>query len=155
MSDMLESEIEQARRTLRLTDNDLRLLPEEEGRKIYHAAESQFVATPGRRWWWEDLRQTAITCHFDEDNGWEYLSALVPSPEERVWFIAGDDPRAVLVYESTPGVIQKIVGECYYFEYIIVARNFRWLLGENHHGLMFAIGEGVAINLMKMLDRKD
>ncbi len=43
--------------------------------------------------------------------------------------------------------IEKIVVECNIFQYYIIAKDFSWLIGENDHHLVFAIGEEVEKNL--------
>ena len=38
-----------------------------------------------------------------------------------------------LVYETTPEIVQKIIGECYGFKYYIIPKDKSWLLRENHY----------------------
>jgi hypothetical protein len=44
------------------------------------------------------------------------------------------------VYDATPAVVQQIIGECYGFEYYLIAKNLSWLLCENHHDMVIAVG---------------
>jgi hypothetical protein len=144
----LAQEIEEARNTLRLSETDPHILPDEEGTKVYKTAEQRFVTMPGRTWWWEAFRFPATSVYFDDGKGWERLTQLVPSASEKVWFIVGEDgSRYGPVYETSTEVVQQVLGECYPFEYYLVAKDFSWLIGENHHDVMFAIGELVEANL--------
>jgi hypothetical protein len=85
--------------------------------------------------------------HKDEQAFWErrwFLSPrkLVPDPDELVWFIAEDfvEPE-FSAWEATPRDIQAVLGECYSFEYYLIQQQFRWLLCENHHDVLIAVGK--------------
>ncbi|MBK8734666.1 MAG: hypothetical protein IPL98_01815 [Saprospiraceae bacterium] len=45
------------------------------------------------------------------------------------------------IYDGNPNVIKDIIGECFGFEYYIIDKNKEWLLVENHHNRLIAIGE--------------
>ena len=137
-------EIVCARRTLDLSDTALRLLPDDEARTVFQLAEAHFVATPNRRWWWEDFRIPAVTRHFADGRGFEWLTWIVPSPAEVVWWIVEEARRPFFaVYEADVATIQQILGECYPFEYYLIPKDRRWLLCENHSDVLCAIGEEV------------
>jgi hypothetical protein len=146
--DEITQEIEEARKTLGLSESDLRLLPDEEGISVYKTAEQRFVKTSGLTWWWEDFRFPVTSVCFHDGKGWERLIELVPSVNEKIWFIAGEDgSRYGPVYEASTQIIQQVIGECYCFEYYLVAKDWSWLIGENHHDVVFAIGEPVESKL--------
>ncbi len=54
------------------------------------------------------------------------------------------------VYEGTPEAIQAVIGECYGFEYYLVAKDLSWLICETHHDDMIAIGTEVEEHLRQL-----
>ena len=44
------------------------------------------------------------------------------------------------VYDATPATIQRVIGQCYAFEYYLISKDLGWLWAENHHDTMFAVG---------------
>ncbi len=64
-----------------------------------------------------------------------------PTLEEKIWFVAEDDTLPYYpVYETTPAVAQRLIGQCYGFEYYLAAKDLSWLLCENHHDVVLALG---------------
>jgi hypothetical protein len=51
-----------------------------------------------------------------------------------------DKRRNFPVYATTLAVAQQVIGECYAFEYYLVAKDLGWLLCANHHDLMMGLG---------------
>jgi hypothetical protein len=79
-----------------------------------------------------------------DDAGWRQLSRIAPGRrEDAAWFIAengqGGEPR-LFVFEASPATIQDVVGNSHGFEYVIVSQHMDWLLAENHHGYIIAVG---------------
>ena len=147
--DSKHEEIHHAKLTLGVTDAQIRLVPDDEASVIIRGVESHFVTSSGRRWWWEDFRGEFVSLHFPDGQGWRRLSELVPSAEEMVWFIVENiEPTNFLVYETTVMVAQQVIGECSGFEYYLTPKGFAWLLGENHHDVVFAVGEPVVTTLI-------
>ena len=134
-------EISNAAKLLGLNPHELIQLPAHESERIFLAAQNHFVASANRRWWWEDFRKPGVAAQFMDSDGWRRVPEIVPNPEESVWFIAEEDQLAHYpVYETTPKIACQIIGECYGFEFYLVARNFDWLVCETHHGVVHAIG---------------
>jgi hypothetical protein len=44
----------------------------------------------------------------------------------------------------------RVIADCPAFEYCIAPAGLEWLLVENHHGVLYAIGEPVASRLQHM-----
>ena len=85
-------------------------------------------------------------------DGWKYLSALVPNPNDSIWFIAEDDELPFYpVYEATPRAIEMLIGECSFFEYYLVAKDMSWLLCENHHDCLIGVGSQVTSRLSELI----
>jgi hypothetical protein len=147
MIETVKDEIQRAIQRLGLNDSDIRLLPDEVGRPVFNAVVLHFVASGNRRWWWEDFRFPSTSIRFSDQKGFERIGEVVPNKREKVWFIAEDDQMPFYpVYEATPEAIQAVIGECYGFEYYLVAQDLRWLICENHHDVLIAIGAEVEEN---------
>ncbi|HEX7863176.1 MAG TPA: DUF6756 family protein [Verrucomicrobiae bacterium] len=74
----------------------------------------------------------------------EHLAELVPNAGESVWFIVEDDSLPFYpVYEARASVLSALIGECYGFESYVIGQKFDWLICENHHDRIFAVGEAV------------
>jgi hypothetical protein len=132
-------EITQAKNTLKLDSGSCRLLSEKEARDILNSITSKFVNNANRRWWWEDFKAEGFSRKFE--NGFQRICELVPDPNETVLLICEEDQLNYFpVYEATPKTIQSVISECYGFEYYIVPKDLSWLLCENHHDMMIAVG---------------
>jgi len=146
-----KAEIESAIARLNLREAQFRQLPESEARTVFNEAELRFVDSKGRQWSWEDFRTPAVMVEFPESNGYCYLNRIVPSIYEPLWFIAetvGSD--CFPVYEGKIEDIQAIIEECPAFEYYLVPKDFHWLVCENHHNVVFAIGAEVERQLREI-----
>ena len=85
------------------------------------------------------MPSTSVT--FSDQQGFRRLCSIVPNPEEHVWFVAEDDELASYpVYEATPAAAQQVIGECYGSEYYLISKDLAWLLCENHHDRLIAVG---------------
>src|SRR5689334_18923019 len=136
MTETVKDEIQNAIQTLGLSDSAIKLLPADEGHRIYNMALSHFVASGERRWWWEDFRFPSTSVRFDDQKGFERIEEIVPNKREKVWFVVEDEDDQLPfypVYEATPEAAQAVIGECYGFEYYLIAQNLSWLLCETHH----------------------
>ena len=144
MTETVKDEIQDAIQRLGLNESDIKPLPDEKGRTIFNAALSHFVASGDRRWWWEDFRFPSTSVRFTDQKGFERLEKIVPNKKEKVWFIVEEDQLPFNpVYEATPESVQAVVGECYGFEYYLVAKDMSWLVCETHHDDLIAIGTEV------------
>ena len=103
----------------------------------------QFVIKGNPRWWWEHF-PSSTSRHFPKGDGCSQLVKLLPNPDEPVWFVAEDFVSPEFsVWEASPRDIQAILGECYAFEYYLIQKQFQWLLCENHHDVLIAVGKEV------------
>ena len=146
-----KAEIESVIARLNLSEAQFRQLSESEGRTVFNDAESRFVGSKGRQWWWEDFRAPATMVEFADSNGFRCLQRIIPSIDEPLWFIAetvGSD--CFVVYEGKVEDIQAIIEECLAFEYYLLSKDFRWLVCENHHNVIFAIGAEVERHLREI-----
>jgi hypothetical protein len=119
-------------------------LSEAQERQLYGEFVAEFLDGKDRRWWWEAFTKPTASISFPDDAGFKHLSGLVPSAAEPCWFMVEDAESSTFpIYEATPELASKIIGECFAFEYYLIAKDKRWLICENHHGRVIGIGSEV------------
>lgn len=135
-------EIERAIGKLGLSESDIRLLPDQEGRIIFEHALKTFVGGNDRKWWWEGFSKKSTYVKIENGDGYKLIIEIVPDKEEKIWWIVEEDLLPYYpVYETSPKVAKEVIGECYGFEYYIIDKDDRWLLCENHHDYLIGIGD--------------
>ena len=140
----VRDEIRAAVASLALRPEQFSEVPEDEARPLFESFLSRFTGGVDRRWWWEHFTLPASTIRFEDGRAFTRLSALVPDAESKVWFVAEDADLAFFpVFDATPAAAQQVIGECYFFEYYLISKDLSWLLCENHHDTMFAVGTAV------------
>jgi len=118
-------------------------LPTEQAERVYKSALRHFVQKGDPRWWWEHFSK-GISVQFIDDTGWQSITQIVPDADEPVWFIVEDFvPPEYSVWNASSQDIQSVIAECPFFEFYIIQKDFRWLVCENHHGVVFAVGNEV------------
>jgi hypothetical protein len=148
----VQTEISDAATTLGLSTADFRQLPDLEAESVYRQALSTFVDSSFEpRWWWEYLREPqAGFRHIGDSCGFRLVPGLVPDQDAPIYFIAEDTAAPFYpVYLTTARVAATVIGECFGFEYYCVPPDYSWLIGENHHDVIFGTGEPIiqAINV--------
>jgi hypothetical protein len=58
-----------------------------------------------------------------------------------------------VVCEASIEDIRDVIGECFGFEYYVVPKGLEWLLCENHHDILIAVGDAVRGRLIDMASR--
>jgi hypothetical protein len=96
----------------------------------------------------------SVSAQFIDGRGYERLPEIVPPNSGHVWFVAVDNALdSVAIYNGTIESIRRIIGESYGFEYYIVDPKFQWLVLENHHDVVVALGSLVVDRLNKLIAR--
>ena len=148
----VKAEIANAVDSLALSEDDITLLDDVAGEKVFKYCLNHFVKSGDRKWWWEDFKQP---CFFfkEIEKPFEQLDEIIPDLNDKVWLIVEDDSEPFYpVYEVKPGIIKSIIGECFGFEYYIIDKNKKWLLCENHHDTMIGVGDKLReMNLDKII----
>lgn len=143
------AEIMHAVQDLNLPEDMFRILDERTAAPILDEIENRFVAKQGLRWWWEAFRVTPVVHrHFTDGTGWRHLTGIVPSDEDAVWFVAEGDHGFILCCGCVKA-IQSVIGQCSPFEYYLVSPKLDWLICENHHDVVYAVGDAVAEQLRR------
>jgi len=106
--------------------------------------EAHFVSAPGLTWWWSSFSVPTATRAFDDGLGFKHVAQIAPDAQETIWFVveeaSGDDFG---VFETSVRNACAIVGQCPAFEYYLVAKDFSWLICENHHEVVIASGSAM------------
>jgi len=132
--------IQRAIQALGFTSERFRRLLPDEAQRVYELALRHFVPRGQPRWWWEHF-PTSTAVHFTDGHGWQHLTQIAPKAEERVWFIAEDFVAPEYsVWEANVRDIQALIGECYGFEFYVIQQELRWLVCQNHHNVVVAVG---------------
>ena len=148
-----EDSIAEAKATLRIADAEFEKMSSEQAQVIVKRIEDKFVEGSDWTWWWEHLRQTDLVAFHIEDAGYMWLRQMLPEQEESVWFIVEpfDEKKQFSIYQALTKHIQAVLEECFSFEYYVVASDLSWLLGENHHGCFFFVGEPVTTRMQEIV----
>ena len=146
--DLVTEEINKALALLNIQSEKFSLLSDNEGEIIINDLLKSFVTGANRKWWWEAFSHPQYSIVFSDGKGFEKIKNFVPNSNEMVWFVVEEDQLPLYpIYEACASDIQKVIGECYGFEYYIVSKTKNWLLCENHHSRMIGVGDEVIQNM--------
>jgi hypothetical protein len=136
-----------AARELELDEGSFHQLPGGRAQELLDGVLDSFV-TGGRgerrrHWLWSDLREPYFFATGRHDLS--VLLALGP-PTTPVWVIAEDFSGAkqgppFWVFEATLAAAVATLKNHHLLEFYVVSRPLTWLVGENHHDVLFAAGE--------------
>ena len=133
-----------------------RVLPGDEATEVWRGVEACFVVEPRDGWWWSWFRPEPVSARYigEASYGYRYITEVTPSDSDLLWLIAGDClDRSFAVCEGSIGDIRDVIGECYGFEYYIVPKDLSWLLCENHHDVLIAVGDAIRARLLDVASR--
>jgi len=152
MSYSVLDELERARSELALSPADLAPLPAAEARAVVGQVLEAFVREPSARWWWDHLTKPALGASFHDGRAFARLMRILPVGQEKAWFIVEPDELPFAVYSASARAIEQVLGECPAFEYYVVGPGMDWLVCENHHGVLKAVGAGAESRLRTVLE---
>ena len=144
-------EIKKAVQILGLSQEEFALVPEQKALKLSQRLRQRFCAIPDAYWWWDNFRENYSSLYFENGKGFLKLNEICPDPKENVWFVAESSALPFFpVYDGTVEAIQRVLGECHAFEYYLINKDYRWLVCENHHDVVFAVGSPVKERLEQL-----
>jgi hypothetical protein len=130
---------------LALDDKRFRLLGPHEYQSVLSVVAEHFldVGAKGLDYyaWWENFKGS--TASFHTRHAYKLLAKLLP-PDQALWFIAEDSNKknaGFWVYEADAEAIVQVLAQSHRFEYYVVSKKRDWLLCENHHEVLIAVGE--------------
>ncbi|MCW5964066.1 MAG: hypothetical protein KIT83_08505 [Bryobacterales bacterium] len=125
----IETWISEAATTLGLP---LKRKAPEEGREVVKIARDIYVEDDPRVWWLRlKLPSKQVPA---EELG---LTEVLPSREGTCWLIPETDAEELPVYEFDAKNVERVIRECPYFEYYVLAQDFSWLVAESDHNVFF------------------
>ncbi|MFC7339666.1 DUF6756 family protein [Haloferula chungangensis] len=149
-------ELKAALANLELTDEQFEILPANRGRVIFDEMLQTFTNGVDCRWWWERFSSDSFSVTFEDGQSYTRICSIVPDPDQHVYFVVEDDRADFFpVCLTTPRIAQKVIGDCFGFEYYLVPKDRSWLLCENHHDAMIGIGEKITAQLRKQQAEQD
>ena len=124
--------------TLSLAER-VRSIGESEASDVLRRVTGAFLERPDVLFWWSHLKVPSEQWH--TENGYKLLPQLAADPDGDCWLITGleDDDKGV--FHCTPALVAAIIGECPGFEYALVDRALKWMVIENHHDILIAVGD--------------
>jgi hypothetical protein len=125
----------------------LTAVADHDARRIYVEIEMRFTGQRGATWVWEHLCLPCASRTFEDDRAYEPLPLITPSRAQDLILFpdSAEDPR--YAYHGTIDAIVSVLADSPTFEYCIVPIGLGWLICENHHGLLIAVGEPVESRL--------
>lgn len=153
---MLRSEIQNAIKSLNLSDQQFKEIGLYQWVKIIKMVEDTFinkkVYNANFQPYWEHLKEIPFSMHFCNNDAFRFIGNIVDI-EEKLWFLV-QDANKIWLYEGTVKSIIEIIGECYGFEYYLISKQLSWLLCENHHGYLIGVGNPIVDRMKKLQHKK-
>lgn len=112
-----------------------------------------------RLWLWNDLKEEAVVWVLrDAVEALDVLPTILP-PRQPAWFVGeasggSKELGSFWVFESDTEAIVAVLAEHSLFEYYVVDHKLRWLVAENHHDALMAVGEPVGSALRVLRDAR-
>ncbi|MEM9326620.1 MAG: DUF6756 family protein [Bacteroidota bacterium] len=120
---------------------------------IMKKIESRFIVKKNSNikfnWWRENFKEPHSSRWFLKDDAMNHLHRLIPE-EEKVWFVGCDtrnDATKFWLFEGRILSIQRLLTHMYGFEYYLVSKKYEWLLFDNRHSTLIALGAMMEILL--------
>ena len=110
--------------------HEIKVCGDFEAKNIFEKAKDIFVVG-NPRVWWLSLKYPFNSFPYEDAKGYENLRKYIPN-EKSFWFIPEIEDN-LFVAEVTIIAIEKLIGECSFFEYNLVGKKYDWLIAENDH----------------------
>jgi hypothetical protein len=110
---------------------DVRKLSSTEGGRISDAAKGRYVRGNPRVWWLD----WAVPCE-QFDSTTTTLSSVLPVRAGKVWLVPETENEPI-VYELDAADLERLLAECPYFEFYVLAHDLSWLVAESDHNVYF------------------
>ena len=111
-------------------ENEVIVFKGDEKESILQSLQDIFVIGNPRAWWLS-LKDKPTSYICNDEQSYKYIKNFFKE-EEEVWFIVEDDE--CLLYKTKIINVINIIGDCSFFEYNIISKDYRKFLCENDHG---------------------
>jgi hypothetical protein len=136
----VKDEFNEAIRALNIGTESVCILNDEANHKLYFNLLEHFVEGGDRRWWREDFKTWFRFKRLDYPA--EHLPKIIPDLSKKVLLMIEDDRKPYYpVYDVEPLMINKLLDECFGFEYYIINKDLSWLICETHHEDLIGVGD--------------
>jgi hypothetical protein len=156
----LRDDLEEARKILGLTTTEFGEVRVHWHRKILENIWATFtkLGHEAERHWWinQHLEGDVVGLHPElESSVFAILRETLPE-NERLWLVGTENrnrhPKYWL-YETTAEHLVKVLEETYAFDFYVCSKKYDWLVTQEHHGVILAVGEPVASKLNDLRPR--
>lgn len=109
------------------------------------------ISDTGATWLWQHLKNHGVS--FQTENGLNYIGSLF-EPDIKIWVIFEDWDSTkkhgnYWVFEGNYGATIDVLNNMHGIEYYIADRNLNWMIMENHHDTLIAVGEPAESRLLE------
>ena len=132
MDSEIESEIDGVMDQLGLHDR-LRKLNRGDARELLSQAQERFLKESSP-FWWSCFSGELKTAREKAGDLLESFTGLIGEPVPECFFFPEPRSSDSLVYIGLLSDFCELVNQCFYFEFYILDKDFRWVACENHHG---------------------
>jgi hypothetical protein len=135
----LHKEIRKIARDLGLGNDRFHRLDERREHKVLQDVKRHFLTDVKAAFWWECFRYASESRLLRQPH--QLLPDLCPNEGRKVWFIpCGEDEG---VYDVFPETAARVIDACPFLSaYAVADKKLGWMLVEDHHHRMFAVGAG-------------
>lgn len=150
---MIRGKMPEIVKSLNISDFQLKEIGKQQWQQILDKIENTFIKNYNinnstKHPYWERLKGDSISICFENNDAYKVLDTLIDK-NESVWFLIQEGEK-IWLYDGRIEYIEKVIEECYAFEYYLVSKKFLWLLCENHHGYLIGIGNPVVDKMRKL-----
>jgi hypothetical protein len=106
-------------------------------------------------WLWQHLKNDGVS--FQNQNGLNYIGSLF-EPNSKIWVVFEDWDRTkkngnYWLFEGNYGTAVDVLNNMHGIEYYIVDRKFNWMIMENHHDVLMAVGEPAESRILELKNK--
>lgn len=122
------------------TSPEIRVLDTEEAEQLSHLVAERFGFPLDRIWWWEVLPDDAVAVPYEGQQGLDRLLEVLPYQKELLLFVTDDMLPPWPCVSGTSMALVNMLRELRFFEYFVVDSELKWIVFDNHHNVLFALG---------------
>ncbi|WP_282608429.1 DUF6756 family protein [Pelagibius sp. Alg239-R121] len=101
----------------------------------------KYVRDRGCIWWWENLAVAARTIDYGDSGAFGTIVKLTgPNPVVSL-IVSDDEPEPWPVFKGPLSDVLHVVGEQWFFEYLLVDETENWCIFDTHHNRLVIAGD--------------
>ncbi len=111
-----------------------------EASRLTDRVAQEFVADPNRIWWWEALKVPSRTLNYGEEAGLEKIASMLDPASVVTMLVTDDNPPPWPAFKGPLSEILHVIGEQWFFEYLLVGEAGDWCIFDTHHNSLVIAG---------------